>query len=40
MTFVMGEPTVLAEFNQMTDNVAVLENDPKFCGERKYELLD
>ena len=41
MTFVMGDVAgVLAEFLQMTDTQAILENNPKFCGERKYELTD
>ena len=41
MTFVMGDVAgVLAEFLQMTDTQAILENNPKFCGERLYELTD
>jgi hypothetical protein len=41
MTFVIGDSTaVLSEFLQMSDTVAALENNPKFCGERKYELIN
>ena len=40
MTFVIGDAQILTEFLQMSDTVAVLENVPKFCGERKYELTD
>ena len=38
MSFVIGDAPTLEMFLQMTDSVAILENDPKFCGERKYEL--
>ena len=40
MTFTIGSAQTVTNFFQIADSVAVRENAPKFCGERKYELTD
>ena len=40
MTFMIGSAQLVANFSQITDSLAVLQNVPNFCGERKYELTD
>jgi hypothetical protein len=38
MKFIIASAQKTAEFSQITDSLAVLQNIPNFCGQRKYEL--